>query len=319
MKFLIQHILPFVILMVMEVLYFKIAERYKIIDKPNERSSHSLPTIRGGGVIFLLAAILFFLWSKYQYPYLLAALLLSGIVSFIDDIKSLPNILKFGAHIGSVLLLFEQCGILTNLHPFYLIAIGILVIGVINAYNFMDGINAITGFYSLAVLIPLFITEEGQNRKLLELFSILSLVVFNIFNARTKARCFAGDVGSISMAILVIFLLITRIQDSNSFMYLGMLLIYGIDSVFTIIQRLFQHENIFKPHRKHLYQYLSNEKKIPHIYVSAAYSALQLLINLSIVYALLGITSMLTLSLILIVFYWILKAPFIGKRQTADL
>jgi UDP-N-acetylmuramyl pentapeptide phosphotransferase/UDP-N-acetylglucosamine-1-phosphate transferase len=182
-----------------------------------------------------------------------------------------------------------------------------VVIGVINAYNFMDGINGITGLYSLAVIVPLFLTEPTVKLQSLQLFSICGLGVFNFFNTRKNARCFAGDAGSISLAILIVFLLIMRTMETHQFEYVGLLLLYGIDTVFTIVQRLYQRENIFKPHRKHLFQYLSNEKKIPHLLVSGAYAIGQFIINMGIVYRYLNFTGLLLLSLLLSIIYWILK------------
>ena len=311
MKLFIDYLLPFIIIMIAAILYFKIAGHFNIIDKPNERSSHSIPTIRGGGIIFLLSAILFFFWNDFSYPYLLAAVLVSGIVSFIDDIRIVNNRLKFSVHTLSVLFIFKECGLLTALPLLYLIAIGIFVIGVINAYNFMDGINGITGLYSLAVIVPLFLTEPNEKLHSLELFSIIGLLVFNFFNTRKKAICFAGDVGSISLAILIVFLLIRRIQENNEFAYMGLLLVYGIDAVYTIAQRLYQSENIFKPHKKHLYQYLSNEKKIPHIWVSILYACIQLAVSLATVYGYLNYLELLLLLIFLSVVYWVLKAPLI--------
>src|SRR6478672_4537743 len=172
-----NYILPFILLLLAEVLYFKVALHFKIIDKPNARSSHHVPTIRGGGIIFILGVLLFHFWHGYKLPYLLIALLVSGIVSFVDDVRSLPNWLKFTAHVVSVILIFRQCELLGTLHPVYLMIIGIVVIGVINAYNFMDGINGITGLYSLAVIIPLFITEQDETSRSLQLFSIMALIV----------------------------------------------------------------------------------------------------------------------------------------------
>src|SRR5665647_2255951 len=311
MKLLIEYLLPFIILMSAAIVYFKIAAHFNIIDKPNERSSHKVPTIRGGGIIFLLSSILFFFWNGYSYSYLLAAVLVSGTVSFIDDIRTVNNRLKFSVHVLSVLLIFKESGLLNTLSPWYLIAIGILVIGVINAYNFMDGINGITGLYSLAVIVPLFLTETNEKLHSLELFSIIGLLVFNFFNTRKKARCFAGDVGSISLAILIVFLLITRIQSTNSFVYIGLLLVYGIDSVYTIVQRLYQRENIFKPHRKHLYQYYSNEKGIPHVWVSIVYAGIQLVISLAIVYGYVNYWRLLLILIFLSIIYWVLKLPLI--------
>lgn len=311
MKPLLEYALFFSIIMFAAIIYFKIAAYYNIVDKPNERSSHKIPTIRGGGVIFLLSALLFYFMSNYSFPYLLAAMLVSGVVSFIDDMRTVNNPLKFGVHILSVGLIFIQCGLVNTLPPLYLIVIGMFFIGVINAYNFMDGINGITGLYSLAVIIPLFLTEDNEKIRSLELFTIIGLLVFNYFNTRKKARCFAGDVGSISLAILIVFLMIMRIQFTGRFVYIGLLLVYGIDTIFTIAQRLYQQENIFKPHRKHLYQYYCNEKKMPHVLVSSLYAFLQLIISLAIVYGYLNILWLLILLIVLCVFYWILKAPLI--------
>ncbi|MEO5892867.1 MAG: UDP-GlcNAc--UDP-phosphate GlcNAc-1-phosphate transferase [Ferruginibacter sp.] len=313
---LVNIILPFIILMAAEIVYFRIASHFNIIDRPNERSSHAIPTIRGGGVIFVLSVILFFCWNNFSYPYLLVAVLISGIVSFIDDIRTVNNRLKFSVHVISVLLIFKECGILTGMHPLYLVAIGIFFIGVINAYNFMDGINGITGLYSLAVFVPLFITESNKKLLSLELFIIIGLAIFNFFNSRKKARCFAGDVGSISLAILIVFILIMRIQETSHLEYIGLLIVYGIDAIYTIGQRLYQRENIFKPHRKHLYQYYSNEKKTPQIRVSVSYALLQFLISLAIVYGYLDYAGLLLLLLILSIVYWILKLPFL--RVTAS-
>jgi UDP-GlcNAc:undecaprenyl-phosphate GlcNAc-1-phosphate transferase len=313
-KLSIEYLLPFIILMCAAIIYFKIAAHFNIIDKPNERSSHSVPTIRGGGIIFLLSSILFFFWNGYTYPYLLAAMLVSGIISFIDDIRTVNNRLKFSVHVLSVILIFKECGLLSSLSLLYLFGIGILVIGIINAYNFMDGINGITGLYSLAVIAPLFLTETNEKLQSLELFSIIGLLVFNFFNTRKKARCFAGDVGSISLAILIVFLLITRIQSTGSFVYIGLLLVYGIDSVNTIAQRLYQRENIFKPHRKHLYQYYSNEKGIPHVWVSIVYAAIQLVISLAIVYGYVNYLELILLLIFLSIVYWVLKAPLIMSK-----
>lgn len=310
------YAIPFTIIVAAAFWYFEIACYFNIVDKPNQRSSHTVPTIRGGGIIFLLSTILFFVWNGFAWPYLLAAVIASGTISFIDDIRTVNNKLKFSVHILSVLLIFKECGILSELSPFYLAAIAIFVIGVINAYNFMDGINGITGLYSLAVISPLFLTETDEKLHSLQLFTIMGLLVFNYFNTRKKARCFAGDVGSISIAILVVFFLILRIKETNNFAYIGLLLVYGIDTVFTIMQRLYQKENIFKPHRKHLYQYYSNEKKVPHVIVSIFYAVLQFLISVSIVFGLVNFLGLLVLLISLSIVYWFLKVPFIRVAVT---
>ena len=304
---LVQYIFPLIILLASAILYIKIAAHFNIIDKPNDRSSHQVPTIRGGGIIFVISTVLFFFWNNFSYPYLLLALLSAGLISFIDDIFTVNNRLKFSIHVISVLLIFKECNLLFTLAPVYLFIIAIIVIGTINAYNFMDGINGITGLYSLAIVIPLLLTESNPALKSLESFTVMGLLVFNIFNTRKKARCFAGDVGSITIAILIVFILISRIQNTNQFIYIGLLLLYGIDTVFTIIHRLYLKENIFKPHRKHLYQYLSNEKKLPHVFVSSLYAGLQFIINITIVFSIISYIKLFILFMLLSLCYWLLK------------
>lgn len=259
-------------------MYFRIAAQFNIIDKPNERSSHLHPTIRGGGIIFIFAAFLFSLYNQFAYPYLMLALLLSGLVSFMDDIKSLPNWLRFFIHLISGLLILYQVGLFSLPLAFIFILL-VLIIGVINAYNFMDGINGITGFYSLAIIVPLAYTEENLLMQQLQIFLLISILVFLFFNARKKARCFAGDVGSVSMAVLVLFLLLARITATGNFNYTGFLLLYGVDTILTIVQRLYGKENIFQAHRKHLFQLCSNEFRMPHVLVSLVYGLLQLCVN----------------------------------------
>ncbi len=262
----------------LELFYFAIAERYRIVDKPNERSSHKHPTIRGGGIIFIFALILFSILHGGALPFLMIALLLSGGVSFIDDIRSLPNRTRFFAHLISALLLLYQAGMFA-LPLGWIVVVTVLIIGVINAYNFMDGINGITGFYSFAIILPLYLSESDDLLKELQLYIMIGLLVFLFFNARKRARSFAGDVGSVSMAVIVLFLLLSRIYRESNINYAGFLLLYGADTVLTIIQRLYLRENIFKAHRRHLFQLYCNEFKKPHLLVSAAYGLIQLGIN----------------------------------------
>jgi UDP-N-acetylmuramyl pentapeptide phosphotransferase/UDP-N-acetylglucosamine-1-phosphate transferase len=169
-----------------------------------------------------------------------------------------------------------------------------------------------TGLYSLAVIFPLYLTEQNYAIASLELFCIIGLLVFNFYNTRKKAVCFAGDVGSISIAIIIVFLLIFKIQATQNFIFLGLLLIYGIDSCFTILHRLRNRENIFSAHRKHLYQYLSNEKKVPQLWVSGIFSLLQFGINLLLVFGYLGYIGIIIIFLGLSLIYWLIKAPFLA-------
>jgi UDP-GlcNAc:undecaprenyl-phosphate GlcNAc-1-phosphate transferase len=197
----------FIGLFFVEIIYFKIADHFNIIDQPNHRSSHSAVTIRGGGIIFGVAGLLFFFLFGFQYLFFTVGLFLIALISFLDDIHTLNNKVRLAVHGLSVLLLFTQLDVVY--FPWYFTAIGVIVvIGTINAYNFMDGINGITGGYSLLLLATLYFIDkyiiDFTSIELL-LTVIISVVVFNFFNFRKKAKCFAGDVGSVSIAFIIVF------------------------------------------------------------------------------------------------------------------
>ncbi len=266
-----------VLLFVAELFYFKIADKCNIIDKPNERSSHTRVTLRGGGIIFYFGALACFLTSGFEYPLFMLALTLVTFISFVDDIKSTRQVTRLLFHFSAMGLMFCQWGLFSL--PWWWIVIALIVCtGIINAYNFMDGINGITGGYSLVVLTALAIINaeiipfvEGDF-----IYTVIcSVVVFCFFNFRKQAKCFAGDVGSVSIAFILLFLIGKLIIRTGDFSWIVLLSVYGVDSVLTIIHRLMLHENIGLPHRKHLYQLMANELKIPHVVVSSVYMAVQ--------------------------------------------
>ena len=266
-----------VLLFVAELFYFKIADKCNIIDKPNERSSHTRVTLRGGGIIFYFGALACFLTSGFEYPLFMLALTLVTFISFVDDIKSTRQVTRLLFHFSAMGLMFCQWGLFSL--PWWWIVIALIVCtGIINAYNFMDGINGITGGYSLVVLTALAIINaeiipfvEGDF-----IYTVIcSVVVFCFFNFRKRAKCFAGDVGSVSIAFILLFLQGKLIIQTGDFSWIVLLSVYGVDSVLTIIHRLMLHENIGLPHRKHLYQLMANELKIPHVVVSSVYMAVQ--------------------------------------------
>ena len=274
------YLIIVVLLFLAELFYFKVADKYNIIDKPNERSSHTRITLRGGGVIFYFGALVYFLTSGFEYPWFMLALTFVAIISFIDDIRSTSQKLRLVFHFSAMALMFYQWG-LFSLSWWWIIIALIICIGIINAYNFMDGINGITGGYSLVVLLSLaYINEEVTPFVEQDLIYtvIMSVLVFCFFNFRKKARCFAGDVGSVSIAFILLFLLGKLIIQTGDFSWIILLSVYGVDSVLTIFHRLMLHENIGLPHRKHLYQLMANELRIPHVAVSVIYMVLQFLI-----------------------------------------
>jgi UDP-N-acetylmuramyl pentapeptide phosphotransferase/UDP-N-acetylglucosamine-1-phosphate transferase len=219
--------------------------------------------------------ILVGLWCLYigYQPisvWFLLGIFLIAAISFWDDVSELSPKLRVLVHLVSVGLLIWQTGIFDLGILAVVIAI-ILIIGSINAYNFMDGINGITAKYSMVVVGSLhYLMPEMKLH-----YVLVSLLVFAIFNIRKKAVCFSGDVGSVTMAYMIAFCIAKLMVQTQEIKWIFLLGIYGIDSIITIMYRLKRKENIFKPHRTHLYQYLANEKGMSHISVSAIYAIAQ--------------------------------------------
>ena len=318
------YIVIFFVLLACEQIYFKIADKCNIVDKPNERSSHSTVVLRGGGIIFLIGAWVWFIAQALgffnplisevlnpltSYPWFLLGLSLVAGVSFIDDIHSLPDSVRLVVQFTAAALAFYQLGMLSGewfetngmLVGGLLILLALIVyVGATNVINFMDGINGITAGYALAVLLPLlaincgFKFQDSDFNELqgvyfdqsLAVVTILSVLVFCIFNFRPKgrAKCFAGDVGSIGIAFIMLFLIGKVIIATGDLTYLIFLLVYGVDGVLTICHRIMLHENLGEAHRKHAYQLMANELKIGHVKVSLLYMAMQLVVSLGFIY-----------------------------------
>lgn len=280
--------LIFVLLLVIELLYFRIADKFNIIDKPNERSSHTSVVLRGGGIIFLIGAWVWSLFYGFHYPWFLAGLTLVAGVSFIDDIRSLPDSLRLVVQFVAAAMAFYQLDIL-HIELWWVVLLALIVyVGITNVINFMDGINGITAGYSLAVLIPLVLLNrrDGFVESSLIEVSILSVLVFCLFNFRPKgkAKCFAGDVGSIGIAFILLFILGKEIFLTEDITYLVLLVVYGVDACLTIVHRIMLHENLGEAHRKHAYQLMANELEIGHVKVAAFYMVMQLAISLLFIY-----------------------------------
>lgn len=282
------------LIVVLELVYFKIADHFNIIDKPNERSSHSTIVLRGGGVIFSLAMVAWAVMTVVQgdwqvvvdyLPFLCGLLLVAG-VSFWDDVKSLPDSVRLVVQFAAMALMFWSMGIM-HWNMWWIVILALIVcVGATNVINFMDGINGITAGYALAVLVPLTLVNDGFIDQSYLIVAIIGVLVFCIFNFRPKgkAKCFAGDVGSISIAFIMLFAIGRLIVQTQDVTYLIFLLVYGIDGCLTICHRIMLHENLGEAHRKHAYQLMANELKIGHVKVSLLYMAMQLVVSLGFIY-----------------------------------
>lgn len=283
-----QYVLILLLLLVAEVAYFRLADKCNIIDKPNERSSHTSVVLRGGGIIFVLGLWIWAAFFGLGYPWFLAAVTLVAGVSFVDDIRSLPDSVRLVAQFVAMGLMFYQLDIL---HPemWWIVLLALVVsVGASNIINFMDGINGITGGYALASLLPLYLLnrEMGFVDESLVVTVILADVVFCLFNFRPKgrAKCFAGDVGSIGIAFILLFLIGKLVMLTGDVTYLIFLLVYGVDGCLTIVHRILLHENLGEAHRKHAFQLMANELNIGHVKVSLLYMAMQLIVSSGFVF-----------------------------------
>ena len=282
------YIIIALILLVAELVYFRIADKCNIIDKPNERSSHTKVVLRGGGIIFTIGLWIWSAFFGFQYPWLLAAVTLAAGISFVDDIHSLPDSVRLVAQFAAMGMMFWQLNMI-HLNLWWAVILALIIcVGATNIYNFMDGINGITAGYSLAVLIPLLLLNERFEftSTSLIIVTILSVVVFSFFNFRpkNKAKCFAGDVGSIGIAFILLFLIGGVVMKTSDITWLALLIVYGVDGCCTILHRIMLHENLGEAHRKHAYQLMANELGMSHVTVSLIYMGLQLVISLVMVY-----------------------------------
>lgn len=301
------YVIIAVILLAAELIYFRIADRFNIIDKPNQRSSHSSIVLRGGGIIFVLGLWIWAAFFGFQNIWFLIAVTLVAGISFIDDIHSLPDSVRLVAQFAAMALMFYQLDIL-HWNMWWIILIAMIVcVGASNIINFMDGINGITGAYALASLIPLFLLNKkiGFTDESLILVVALADLVFCCFNFRPKgkAKCFAGDVGSIGVAYILLFLIGSLILATGDVTYLIFLLVYGVDGCLTIVHRILLHENLGEAHRKHAYQLMANELKIGHVKVASFYALLQLAVSLGFIYLCPMLSTATELSLV--AWHWI--------------
>ena len=328
----------FLVLFVLELIYFKIADRFNIIDKPNHRSAHTEITLRGGGIVFPIAFLLFFItstWGKLvhlplhdqaaeNHNYLIfgVGLLLLCTISFLDDLYDLSSKIRIVFHIISVSFLLAFLNAFVLLPIWAIPVLYILIIGILNAYNFMDGINGITGLYSLVVLLSLLYVNENLINFVAHdfiIYPILGCLVFLFFNFRKKAKCFMGDIGSMGIAFWVVALIGLLMMKTGEIKWILFLAVYGVEVISTILERLKLKENIFEAHRRHLYQLLANEKKISHLKVSTLYAAIQFIINAVVIFSELPQILIFAIVLLPALFFYFYTKLTIKKQITLNI
>ncbi|MDR2270637.1 MAG: UDP-GlcNAc--UDP-phosphate GlcNAc-1-phosphate transferase [Sphingobacterium sp.] len=279
------YIFTLIFLLALEFLYLKIADRFNIIDKPNERSSHTKVTIRGAGIVFYVAAIIYFITNDFEYPWFFLGLSLLTYISFLDDIRGVNPTARLTVHFASVLLMVYEFGVFS--YPwYYLVLAFVFTIGVINAYNFMDGINGMTALCTLVMggLLLYVNTTINYIEQDFLIYTLLGVAVFGFFNFRKKAACFAGDVGPAVLSFMLLFALGKLILKTGDFTYVLFLGVYGIEIGWSVARRVYQGYHIFEPHRTFLLHMLSNEVGYSSLLVSVAYGLVQLVLGTAVIY-----------------------------------
>jgi Fuc2NAc and GlcNAc transferase len=268
----------------------------KLLDVPNDRSSHTQPTPRGGGLGFIIAfaitsalTIFFSSPSSLSLPLfpLWFTLIPLAIVGIIDDRQGVSSSIRYLVQLAAAGLAtfyigaFPQPWLLEFGIFGQLIAIAITVIGmtaIINFYNFMDGID---GLVASCTAIQLGFQALYLNQPVLWLL-VAALIGFIIWNW-APAKIFMGDVGSTFLGATVAFSLLSNNQNSSeTWSALVITLPLVGDAIYTLFRRLLNHENIFKAHRSHIYQRLQ-QSGLSHGQVTSIYVGLNLSIAIAII------------------------------------
>ena len=279
------YIIATITVIALEILYFFVAKKFNIVDRPNRRSSHDRAVLLGGGVIFYLAVLFHALTQGMPYPNFILGLSALAVISYVDDLHPLPSWLRLFTQLAAVFVSFWFD--IDTLQIWQILLFVVFFTGILNIYNFMDGINGMLAAYSFVVVGTLGYLDLFEHRFIeLQLIAtiLISIIVFGFFNFRTKARCFSGDVGSISMGLIILFLIVRYTQSVSlpgmNVSRLCFIIVFLADGGLTIAKRFLAGRNIFEAHREHAYETMVNDLKIPHLWVSSGYAALQLLINI---------------------------------------
>lgn len=318
-----SYAILFIALFVLLSAYIKWAERKNLHDIPNERSSHTSPTPTAGGFVIALGVLL---WGTYFQSFstsFLWCLAILAIVGLIDDFKNLPSHLRLAIHLGVTGFVVWTLRDGSELTLLLIVMIPLAFTAWINAFNFMDGINGIAGLYTLVTIASFWYVNDQMASFIspeLILVSGLGILAFSFYNFRSKAKIFGGDVGSISMGFVLGYLMLTLILSTQNILLLLFFAVFAVDSGLTILKRMLKGENILKPHRQHLYQYLANQKGHNHLVISSVYCGLQAIINIGLI-LILAKYSMRTgwiyssvIILILVIAYFGLKKQIVNSE-----
>lgn len=258
---------------------------FGLLDRANERSSHKGVVPKGGGIGILAAFVSCAFLLRLSVTFWITSLVLSVISFFGDKIELSPKLRLIVQFICSFIFLtglffFNHLNFFWGLLVFPL---AVFIVGTSNFYNFMDGINGIAGITGVIgfLLLATFgiITESDPKYVAVSVAISCSCLGFLPYNI-PKARVFMGDVGSILLGFVFACMVVVFSQSLLDFICLsGFLFPFYADELTTMFARIKGGESLTKPHRRHLYQILANERGIDHWKISVGYGAVQLIVG----------------------------------------
>ncbi len=255
------------------------------MDLPGHRSSHAIPTPKGGGIGLLIAFCVSAGVLGMPVPAILAAAAVS-LVSLWGDRVALPAVLRLGCQLVCAAALMISCGV-TDVRMLFL---GVFIItGTANCYNFMDGINGIAGLTGCIgfFLAAVYLQEYGHMPPFWQMTALcLSAACLGFLPLNfPRATVFMGDVGSILMGFFFGALVMRGADSWTDRLALGTFLApFYLDEITTMVVRLRDGESLLTAHRRHLYQLWANEGGAGHTRVTLGYAVLQVSIGLPVFY-----------------------------------
>lgn len=290
------------------------AYRFGLLDMPNQRSSHKLPTPRGGGIGILLALIFCSIRLSIPLSYWLPAVFLS-LVSFFDDKLNLtPKIrilFQFAAALAVALTLSNNYYQFSVIQFLIIISMSVYIVGTANFYNFMDGINGIAGITgAVAFLLTALYAHENAADTAISTIALglaASCVGFLPFNI-PKARVFMGDVGSILLGFVFASLCLILSKSVTDFLVIcGFMSTFYADALTTLYIRKRDNEKLSQAHRRHLYQLLANQLETPHWKVSVSFGLVQVFIGVALINLKpFGLVPVLSFEVLLLICWWLI-------------
>jgi len=240
------------------------AIKKSIIDIPNERSSHSIPTPRGGGLAVIITFFIgLFIFRESIEENLFYALLSSLpiiIVSLVDDIVTLSSKIRFIVQALSALLALYFLGgvdsidfIFFQLNGWWLnIFAFISILWITNLYNFLDGIDGYAASEAILVALGIYLILHN-NLGIIVAVAVLGFLIFNWH----KASIFMGDVGSATLGFIFAIIIFSDTSGGNIYFWLIMLSLFWYDATVTLVRRYQNGERVTQAHKKHAYQRLT--------------------------------------------------------------